>query len=528
MSIKRLLIATLLAATLVAGVASVSTADTYHAPMNSIPHGQLGVHIVDQAYWGEGVSGISVDLKAGAKSGTILCGGQTGTACDFDALGALRMRANLVMPKCADEVEENCIEDLAVYKSGTTAKPASFLRQVEGSTTEPDLAQQLTRGSTASLWNAEGVSNSDGVETYSVLAVLNMQRNSAASKFRAGSLSIMVMPYLEKSSKWQIPASVVQNTRADGWSTVGNQGGNPDCAWVDQGKCGFVSDFAPETRVRLAVRLTNSLGGWFKGRLNAPDIAISNFSLGANRVVLDAEPSSVPQFFSQLDLATGPTDLVSYMHAGSSALSDPRAPGGTSSTWSDQQSAFDWINKFRSFTKDTAFGVSTIWSAGTIQGGQGGKCLSDTSKVLGIVSTNSMVYEGQAPSFDGKTLAYKVAGLHFLPGGAKAARGTYDLVMRSDVARCLYGFGKAPVSATISVVSDSGENKVATTTVSEKDGWLKLGAYGFTFSENSIKAKITQAGAASAKVSNVTCIRGKASRKVTGVSPRCPAGYKKK
>jgi hypothetical protein len=527
MTFKSSLIAVAVAMILVAGAAS-SSADTYHAPMNSVPHGQLGVHIVDQAYWGEGVSGISVDLKSGPKSGTILCGGQTGTACDFDALGALRMRANLVLPKCADSVEEDCIDDLAVYKSGTPPKSATFLKQVAGSTTEPDLAQNLTRGSTSSLWNAEGVNNSDGVDTYSVLAVLNMQRDSAATKFKAGSLSIMVMPYIERSSQWQTPATVVQNTRADGLSTVGGQAGNPDCAWVDQGKCGFVSDFAPETRVRLSLRLTNALGGWFKGRLNSPDIEISNFSAKANKVVLDAGPSSVPQFFSQLDLATGPTDLVSFMHGGSSAPSDPHAPGSTSSTWSDQPSAFAWVDKFRAFTKDTAFGVSTIWSAGTIQSGRGDKCLSDTSKVLGIVSTNSTVYEGQAPSFEGNTLAYKVAGLHYLPGGAEAATGTYDLVMRSEVARCLYGFSKAPVSAVISVVSTNGENKVATTTIIEKGGWLKLGAYGFTFSENTISAKITQASSPSVKPSTITCTKGKQVKKVTAIAPKCPTGFKTK
>jgi hypothetical protein len=79
--------------------------------------------------------------------------------------------------------------------------------------------------------------------------------------------------------------------------------------------------------------------------------------------------------------------------------------------------------------------------------------------------------------------------------------------------------------------------------VSEKDGWLKMKAAGFTFSEKQIKVKITQepsagatpAPAASAvpvavakKKSTITCVKGKTTKKVSAVLPKCPAGFKKK
>lgn len=511
---------------LVVGSASSGSADTYHAPMNSIPLGHLGVHIVDQAYWGEGVSGVFVDIKTDTQYGTVLCGGESTAPCDFAALGAVRMRANIVMPKCESDIEENCIEELSVYQSGQEAKPASYKRQVAGSTTLPNLTQNLTRGSTASLWNSEGVPNSSGTSTYSALAVIKMQRNSLTAPFKADSLSIMVMPYEEKSTLGQQPSTWVQNARGGSGNSIGSTGGNPDCAWVDVDTCGLVADFLPGTRVRLSARITNSIGGWFKGRMNAPDISVSKFSSTANKIVLDGAPSIVPQFFSTLSLTTGPNDLLSVVGFADKSKRDPNAIGSTSSTWSDQQGAFDWVDLFRGYTKDTSAGTATIWSAGTIPGWHGG-CFSDTSKLLGIVSTNAMVYEGQAPNYDGKTLSYRVAGLHYLPGGVQAAEGTYDLVMRSDVARCMYGFTKAPVSATVSVVSSEGANKVATTVVSEKDGWLKLGAYGFTFSENSIRARITQKGQVLPKAT-ITCVKGKLTKKVTEVAPKCPTGYKKK
>jgi hypothetical protein len=89
----------------------------------------------------------------------------------------------------------------------------------------------------------------------------------------------------------------------------------------------------------------------------------------------------------------------------------------------------------------------------------------------------------------------------------------------------LYGFSSAPVSATISVVGDGGESKTATTLVSEKNGWLKLAAYGFTFSSPTISVKLSQAKAVK---TTITCTKGKLIKKVTGVGPKCPAGYKKK
>jgi hypothetical protein len=82
--------------------------------------------------------------------------------------------------------------------------------------------------------------------------------------------------------------------------------------------------------------------------------------------------------------------------------------------------------------------------------------------------------------------------MHYLPGGTELALGTYDLVMRSDVARCLYGFSKAPLSGSVSVVNEKGAKTTATTVVSEKNGWLKMAAYGFTFSKKTIKVKITK------------------------------------
>ena len=163
-------------------------------------------------------------------------------------------------------------------------------------------------------------------------------------------------------------------------------------------------------------------------------------------------------------------------------------------------------------------------------GGSGSPCLQDTSKVLGIVTTNAMGFDGKSPAFEKGYLNYKVTGLHFMPDGTTPVQGTYDLVMRSESARCLYGFTNAPISATVSVTGGDSSS-VATTVVSEKNGWLKMAAYGFTFSEKTLAVRMTQAKASAAKKTTIICVstkNKKLTKKVTAISPECPAGFKKK
>jgi hypothetical protein len=116
---------------------------------------------------------------------------------------------------------------------------------------------------------------------------------------------------------------------------------------------------------------------------------------------------------------------------------------------------------------------------------------------------------------------------HYLPDGTEF-KGSYDLMIRSDVARCIYGFSSAPISATISVISSDGTAQVATTLVREKNGWLSLSAKNFTFSAPVVKVSLKQAGSKVAKKSTITCVKGKTSKKVTGTKPMCPKGFVKK
>ena len=172
--------------------------------------------------------------------------------------------------------------------------------------------------------------------------------------------------------------------------------------------------------------------------------------------------------------------------------------------------------------------------------------VNDTSKLHGIMTTNAMAYSWSPPAFKDGVMSYKVAGAHLDVDGS-VYKGSYDLSMNADSARCIYGFSNAPIKAAVSVLSSNGsEQEISTETLSIKDGWMNLSAKNFTFSSPTIRIKLTQeqviqnspannqvaTATASTTVKTVvkitiTCVKGKLKRVITGASPKCPSGYKK-
>jgi hypothetical protein len=71
---------------------------------------------------------------------------------------------------------------------------------------------------------------------------------------------------------------------------------------------------------------------------------------------------------------------------------------------------------------------------------------------------------------------------------------------------------------------------VATIVVNEKNGWLTLAAYNFTFSAPTVSVKLTQdkpkvVTPPKPVIKKITCVKGKVTKKITAT--KCPTGYKK-
>jgi hypothetical protein len=300
------------------------------------------------------------------------------------------------------------------------------------------------------------------------------QFNFAKKEFEIPYLNASVLPYrIENGSQYGIPG----------------MGGSSTCAFAEPGVCGVPQSYPEGISVKLTFRAPVKIGGWFRGRMRNPQIAVSTVNSQVNRISVEAAPIEVPKF--------GAVRMLDKLSGQEKTWYDTYAKWGTkgglaSGIDASQEESFKFIEYFRAEAKDSIVGKASSWFLTTIDSGRGSGCLADTSKVQGIVTTNSLVYDGKAPTFSGGFLNYKVGGMHYETDGKTPFQGSYDLVMRSDTARCLYGFSKAPLSATVSVTNDKGAKTTATTVVSEKNGWLKMAAYGFTFSKKTIKVKISK------------------------------------
>jgi hypothetical protein len=142
--------------------------------------------------------------------------------------------------------------------------------------------------------------------------------------------------------------------------------------------------------------------------------------------------------------------------------------------------------------------------------------------VTGIVVTNATQYKAGAPELNAGTqaLEYQVAAPHRMSSGA-VFRGVYELIMRSDVARCIYKFTEAPIQATVEVIEENGATSTAVTSVSEANGWLKLTASGFTHSAPTIRATLKQASPEAAAPSDTSS--NTSATPAVKVAPKSPA-----
>jgi hypothetical protein len=431
-----------------------------------------------------------------------------------------------IIPVCTTKVE-SCIEKVWIYKDGEQPVEAEFVRTNEGYQFTGNPSKSIPSGGGQSIFKAKEP-HSGGGNLYAINAPLQISvRNGKVfiERFDLSVTPVVDQPQPEARAPKLVTCDP-KNSPKDWLDCLdwGNFEGNGDCLYQQNGICGKAHEFAPETRVAVQIKLSNEVSGWFKGRLKDPRLQVSKIDNLYSTVSVDASPVSVSRFYHRTHTKFGEPSLTSVIG---------HRPG--TGAWyslfeNNRTETFKVLDTYRAYMNDTAPGVTTHWSFGSINkfeiasGAAVDRCFKDQSRLLGLVTTNATLFEPGAPKFTQGSLNYTVSGLHFMPDGKTESLGSYDLVMRSDTARCLYGFSNAPLSATVSVTGGTSKN-VATTVVSEKNGWLKMAAYGFTFSKKTIKVKITKA-----KKTTITCVavsNGKI-RKVTAVNPVCAKGFVKK
>jgi hypothetical protein len=328
---------------------------------------------------------------------------------------------------------------------------------------------------------------------------------------------------------------------------------------VGDGNCQKRQAFPENVKFGVKVRLQKKIAGWLHGRIYNPDATINVLPNNSQTIEVSALPIRVPvvgEWFRWSELSPGIQQYVldGKVYGGQGMFTTKNQANGNfqEMVGTSGQQSFDALSLWLPQLKDKASANPSTWAFYTLNEGElsdASRCIRDAKELVGLVSTNATVYAAGTPSFNGDTqsLDYKVMAPHLTSKG-EVFKGTYDLRIKSDIARCIYGFSKAPIQASVSILSEDGTTQTATYTVNERDGWLSLSANGFTYSAPTIQVKLFQAQPAvtptpsvtpepelttqaapkpQPKKVTITCAKASTKKKITAVKPICPKGYKK-
>lgn len=439
-----------------------------------------------------------------------------------------------VLPNCSDDPSNPCVKSFdasidngKTWISSTSSKtyaarvfdqskyPAgSYINQTKNWT--GDEKTLLPSGADSSVFTFPNAPHFGGAE-YLLQPVLEGISTTQTANARASKLSLSIIPV----------------------KTYPAPNPNNCSVWVTT--CFDLFNFKSDVTFRVVLDLkylAPTFSGWFQSRIKNSEIqqlTSTEFSFTGSSISVSSVLAEFNKPYSEALMAAYPnlkpaTTVNQFQSKLYLVYSNTNA------------GINDWIS-FEKAIETKARWESSIWTAVSYSTGsradiygQMNGCLQSSRGILGQVSTNATVYSISAPLWDAATdsLSFTVAAPSFDSDGEKK-KGVYDLVLREDIAKCLWGKELSKTSAKIEILNADGTSQVATTTFKLLNGFVYFRAAGFHYSVPKIKVSVIDAApapkattAASKKVSTITCVKGKLSKKVTAVSPKCPTGYKKK
>ena len=168
---------------------------------------------------------------------------------------------------------------------------------------------------------------------------------------------------------------------------------------------------------------------------------------------------------------------------------------------------------------------------------------NDDNSGFGVEGTSGGMYVGSngvcglsTPvwSEEDKAFTWRAAAPHFAPDGVTVNKGFYKAVIPTADAALLWGMtnpNDAASALEISLTTEEGGTASFLKNISVKNGRIIIDVSGFEYSRPKLKIGIKKGYKPAAKILNkttITCVKGKAVKKITAVKPACPAGYKKK
>ncbi len=495
----------------------------------------------DYTHGGEDISRLYPNSLQSQETALIYCEGFSDPTCASNQTSPTLWSFVRVLPPCEnDNSPEACIEALEVNSQTGESRRLVLDHTLDVPLQwDASIGRSIGRGSAPSLWRDPADSDSSDGYLVSVSGNGICSSNNPCTEIQDFSASVSAY----KTVLGSFGGKTVFTTPGGHKAITGSA--PPVCIWHEKGKCGLVSNFENISTLKLSIHLPKIISGWYMGRFADPNISIDSFSPNYYRLTLEAKPVEIPMVAAKVELADATSETKQLF---STYLCDRLGGYCGGGLQSNDVSLTKYFEVFSTELKDTAQLMMPKWSFRSIKSQL--PCTSSDS-VSGLVSTNSTLYDGAPPVFADGNLNYHVGALHFRPDGTEF-KGSYNLLMSSSFARCLYKFSNAPVGAKVAVISSKGLESIATTSLTENSGWLHLSVNGFTFSNPTISVKLNQESVAppanppaptssptptqvisskqnvAAKKLTILCVKGKSTKKVFAIKPVCPSGYKKK
>jgi hypothetical protein len=477
---------------------------------------------------------------------------------------------------CTTAEALDCIEGITAESSRGTAQGEfveSFPKKIR-TTYTANFAARLPVASSAGFWKFANVEHPGGNQFF-VDAMLRGRMKAGETTFTNSSLNIAVFAASKKPLGVHQASPDVGGGIDDGSSYViqrngstpadayfgavgiygGYEGETLDCVMSGDSLCANRHAIPDGVKFTVKLRLSSSPTGWLHGRLDQPNVEIVSLPQSPGiSLSISGATTRVPAVGKMSNWVDLPQTLRDkYLQGGFAGTkygcrwcsTDPLKNTLTANPSVSGVGAMEELKAWLPLVNDKSSADLNTWSIRSLSATEmngADLCFTKNNQINGLLMTNATVYSAGPPQYSDGTLDYQVAAPHLMSNG-DVFKGQYNLVIRSEVARCIYKFTSAPIQASVSIVNSSGVSELATMVMGERAGWLYLNASNFEFSSPTLKVKLTQEKAAEAtatptptpvatvkpvaKKVTITCKKGKTTKKVTAVKPKCPSGFKK-
>ncbi len=433
-----------------------------------------------------------------------------------------RFTYNIFLPPCSATITDDCITAITAIKSDGSQISGKLL----GS--KPDIATPAFKGDPSfnmpdgwfpTVWSFDGIKHPGGNEFLLRASLFSFQNKRSVGvitpQIRVSVSAVSWKPDAA-SGNWSKETRIFNYNPVTKMMSAGGAA-SPTCNFFLAIKeCAVSWSMPTDVRFKVELKTKAKVSGWVNGRLSDPNVVVSPNGSG-QAISIEAGAIPVPIFAMYKKFSEYSKEFQDFNQRVGGGAGRIMFPDNWRTEYSgsgrepfDKISAFHALNTYdeQAFTEfqyflaasdDKAIATKNLWhfESNRLFFQDGDLNLNECSKNLtglaGIVTTNSTMFMATPPKFNSttQTLDYKVAAPHFDRNG-KENIGRYNLVIDSNVARCLYKFSTAPIQASVSIINADGTQQVSTSAINEKNGWLYLSVNGYTYSSPTLKVKLSQ------------------------------------